>query len=265
MKSFAKNILVVGAGNMGGAMARGLAAGGFDVTLYNRTAARLEGFRGVSGISVTDDPGKAFAKAPSMILLCTPAAAVVDLCGSMIHRIGDLRPIVASCAASCSLDEMEQALSDLSNPKIVRILPNIGVAVRHGAMLVCGRNLDNDDVEFIQSAVETVGQYFDVPEELFPAAMSLSSCGIAYALRYVRAAIQAGVTMGLEADMSERITAAVLEGTSALLENCEHPEVLIDKVTTPGGLTVAGLNELDANGFSHALISALKAANPQKK
>lgn len=265
MKTFSKNILVAGAGNMGGAMARGFAAGGFDVTLYNRTTARLDAFRGVKGISLTDDLNKAFAKSPAMVLLCTPAAAVVDICGSMVRLIGDECPIVASCAASCTLDEMQEALSEISSPRIVRILPNIGVAVRKAAMLVCGRNLDSDDVEFIQSAVDTVGTYFDVPENLFPAAMSLSSCGIAYALRYVRAAMQAGVTMGLEADMSERITASVLEGTAALLENCDHPEVLIDKVTTPGGLTVAGLNELDANGFSHALISALKAANPHCK
>lgn len=258
-----KNILVVGAGNMGGAMARGFAAGGFDVTLYNRSAGRLEPFRGVKGITVTDDLSVAFKKIPAMVLLCTPAAAVPDLCGAMIEQIANTRPIVASCAASCSMDEMDSALSEIANPRIARILPNIGVAVGKGAMLVCQRNLDDKDMEFMHSAVDTLGTYFEVPEEQFPAAMSLSSCGIAYALRYVRAAMQAGVTMGLEADLGERITASVLEGTAALLENCEHPEVLIDRVTTPGGLTVAGLNELDAHGFSYALIAALKAARKQ--
>ena len=100
-----------------------------------------------------------------------------------------------------------------------------------------------------------------VKEEQIEAATALSSCGIAYVLKYVQAAMQAGIEMGLSPANSMRMTAQTLHGAAdLLLANNTHPALEIEKVTTPGGITIKGLNELEHAGFTSAVIRALKAS-----
>ena len=93
------------------------------------------------------------------------------------------------------------------------------------------------------------------------AATVLSSCGIAYALRYIRAAMQGGIEIGFGAEMAQFITAQTVKGaTELLLQSGHHPEREIDKVTTPMGVTITGLNEMEHKGFSSSLIQGLMAS-----
>ncbi len=92
--------------------------------------------------------------------------------------------------------------------------------------------------------------------------MSLSSCGIAYAFRYIRAAMEGGVEMGIYPHVAKEVVLQTLRGAIDLIEaNNSHPEVEIDKVTTPGGITIKGLNEMEAQGFTNAVIKGLKASH----
>ncbi|MBQ5722120.1 MAG: pyrroline-5-carboxylate reductase, partial [Bacteroidaceae bacterium] len=93
------------------------------------------------------------------------------------------------------------------------------------------------------------------------AGMALASCGIAYAMRYIRAATEGGVELGMYAHEAQQIVAQTLKGAVSLLEaNHSHPEAEIDKVTTPGGITIKGLNAMERNGFSNSVIEGLKAS-----
>lgn len=109
-----------------------------------------------------------------------------------------------------------------------------------------------------------MGKVFYVENEhLLNAYMSLSSCGIAYAFRYIRAAMEGGVEMGIYPDTARQVVMQTLRGAVKLLEtNNLHPEAEIDKVTTPGGITIKGLNEMEANGFTNAVIKGLKKSLP---
>ncbi|MBR6631322.1 MAG: pyrroline-5-carboxylate reductase, partial [Alistipes sp.] len=98
-------------------------------------------------------------------------------------------------------------------------------------------------------------------EGLIPAGTSLASCGIAYALRYIRAAMEGGVELGFRADDAKRIVMQTLRGAADILAaNNSHPEAEIDRVTTPGGLTIKGLNAMEASGFTHSVIEGLRAS-----
>ena len=116
------------------------------------------------------------------------------------------------------------------------------------------------DTECVTELFKRLGDVMVVDERLLPAATTLGSCGIAYAMRYIRAAMSGGVELGLKASEAQKIVAQTVKGAAALLgRDGAHPETEIDKVTTPGGLTIRGLNEMEHAGFTSAVIRGLKA------
>ena len=112
---------------------------------------------------------------------------------------------------------------------------------------------------------EELGKAEYINENLISAGTSLCSCGIAYAFRYIRAAMEGGVELGFPADQSKKLVIQTLRGAIDLLEeNGSHPEIEIDKVTTAGGITIKGLNEMEHAGFSSSVIKGLKASNTKQ-
>ena len=111
---------------------------------------------------------------------------------------------------------------------------------------------------------QQVGKVKVIEEKFLPAATALASCGIAYALRYVRAATEGGVELGFKAEDAQEIVARTIEGAVSLLKPGVHAEAEIDKVTTPGGLTIKGLNAMEKFGFSTAVIEGLKTINQKR-
>ena len=254
-------ICVVGAGNIGSAMARGLAKSGMTVSVYNRSRNRLDALAGIVGISCTTE----LPEAPDgcdIALICVEGDAVLSVAGAMASNFGHKAPVVGSCAAAVPMDELSKALrtSAGESPAVFRLLPNIAATVGCSANLLCGSGLSEADMARLAELFSCTGTTVEIPERLFPAAMALSSCGIAYALRYVRANMLAGVQMGLSPEASRELAAGVLAGTAKLLESDPaHPEALIDRVTTPGGVTIRGLNAMEEGGFSASIVSGLLA------
>ena len=106
-----------------------------------------------------------------------------------------------------------------------------------------------------------MGMAMILPEDKLEAATALTSCGIAYVLKYIQAAMQAGIEMGIRpSDAMDMIAQSVKGAAELILNNDTHPSVEIDKVTTPGGITIKGINELEHNGFTSAIIKAMKAS-----
>lgn len=260
MKKTTETVLVLGAGNIGSAMARGIAAGGTPVVLYNRSRGRLAAFAGVDGIDTTDSLDTALGCNPAMVLLCVETEAVAELLGAVAPAVKKSNPIIGSCAAVPTLADMRAALKGVKNPRLVRILPNIAATRGASVNLVAADGLTAADMETVMRLVSHTGSSFEVPERLFGPAMSLSSCGIAFALRYVRAQTEAAVALGLAPALATEIIGATLAGTAAMLADGTHPEALVDRVTTPGGLTIRGLNAMENAGFTPAVMAGIEAS-----
>lgn len=258
-KKYDTPVLVLGAGNIGSAMARGIAAGGRKVVVYNRSLGRLKAFEGAENIECTTNIDQALAAEPWLALICVETEAVAELAAAIAPHAAKTGMIVGSCAAVPTIADIEQALA-FADARIARVLPNIAATCGSSVNLLAHKGLDEADLAALHSALEHTGSTFDVPERLFGPAMSLSSCGIAFALRYVRAQTEAAVALGIAPALAASICGATLAGTAALVATGEHPEALVDRVTTPGGLTIRGLNAMEDAGFTRAVMAGVKNA-----
>ena len=144
---------------------------------------------------------------------------------------------------------------------LFRVIPNTAIAIGESMTVIADDGADSGQLAVVTDIFNRLGETLVVEERLLDAAMALGSCGTAYALRYVRAAMEAGVELGLYPGQAKKIVAQTVKGAaSLLLARGTHPEEEIDKVTTPGGFTIKGLNRMEACGFSNAVIEGLKAS-----
>ncbi len=255
-------ITILGGGNMGGAMAKGLASGTIflpqNITVVDTCEVKLEEFRklGINAVlgnydSLVDADIVLFALKPWLI------KATAEEVGDRLTKDGQ---IVISIAAGITLNELESWLP--SNKVVYRVIPNTAIAVKQSMTFIASNNSTADKDQLLLNIFGELGKALVVEEKLFSAVTALSSCGIAYAFRYIRAAMEGGVEMGIFPDQAKEIVAQTLRGAIELLEaNNSHPEQEIDKVTTPGGITIKGLNEMEHAGFTSAVIKGLKASN----
>ena len=143
--------------------------------------------------------------------------------------------------------------------RIIRAMPNTAMKVRESMTCLSSANATQEDMQMIQDLFDTLGQSILIEEEMMSAATALCACGIAFFLRSIRAASQGGVEIGFHAGDALRIAAQTALGAAKLLtENKTHPEQEIDKVTSPKGCTIAGLNEMEHQGLSSAMIKGIK-------
>ena len=255
-------ITILGGGNMGGAIAKGLASGSMfkpeDITVINKCNSRADEFRrlninAVSGVydSVSDADIVIIALKPWLVKV------VVEELAEKFVKKGQ---IIVSVAAGISLKDLESWLP--SDKAVYRAIPNTAIAVKQSMTFLASNNLSVERDRLLLNIFEELGQAAIIEERMLSAATSLSSCGIAYAFRYIRAAMEGGIEMGIFPDQAKNIVLQTLKGAIDLLEaNGSHPEQEIDKVTTPGGITIKGLNEMEHAGFSSAVIKGLKASN----
>jgi len=137
-------------------------------------------------------------------------------------------------------------------------MPNTAIAIQQSMTCISYQNAADVQVNFIQKLFAGLGKVAIINEGLMDAATVLGACGTAYAMRYIRANIQGGIEIGFDAATASLIAAQTVKGAAELLlEKGTHPEQEIDKVTTPKGCTIAGLNEMEHQGFSSSLIKGI--------
>lgn len=145
-------------------------------------------------------------------------------------------------------------------PQLFLAIPNIAISELSSMTFLTPVNASASSTEQVKAMFDAMGQTLVVEERLLSAGTTLASCGLAYAMRYVRAAAEGGVELGFYPNMARDIVLQTVEGAVRLLQaGGEHPEAAIDKVTTPGGVTIKGLNEMEHAGFTSAVIRGLKA------
>jgi pyrroline-5-carboxylate reductase len=246
---------------MGGAIARGLAKGSLvrveDIRVSNPSPGKLEALKAeFPDMQVTADNGEAVAGADIVVLAVKPW-----LVGEVLNKL-QLKEtqMLISIAAGIKLGELWQLLEQKGNP-LFRVIPNTAISEMQSMTLVSCSQASQEQIQLVLDIFSEMGLAMLIPEEKMAAATAMTSCGIAYALKYIQAAMQAGIELGVRPKDGMRMVAQSLKGAAELiLANDTHPSVEIDKVCTPGGLTIKGINQLEHDGFTSALINAIKVS-----
>lgn len=249
---------------MGGAMADGFIKSGAvkpaDISVANPTAQKLEHFA-LQGASVTTD-NKTAAEGADIVVIAVKPWLVEQVVNELKPVLNYTRQTIITVAAGISGSQFTAWLKkDDTVPQTFIVISNTAIAVLASMTFIVPVNATADTTAIVKALFDNVGQTMVTDERHLSAGMTLASCGIAYAMRYVRAAAEGGVELGFKADMAKDIVLQTMKGAVELLQaNGNHPEAEIDKVCTPGGLTIRGLNEMEHAGFTSAVIRGLKAA-----
>ena len=259
-----KTLAVLGAGMMGGALARGLVGCGAmpasGIRLYDTHQAKSEALAAELGAGATASPAAQAAVAGAdIVLVAVKPPMVADVLAEVSPALVPPQ-LVLSIAAGVRLATMQALLPD-SIP-LVRAMPNTPCLVGMGATAVCpGAHATEEHLQLAQSLFAAVGLSVVVPERLMDAVTGLSGSGPAYIYLVIEALADGGVKEGLTRDIARLLAAqTVLGAAQMVLSSDEHPAQLKDNVTTPGGTTIAALHVLERAGLRTALIDAIQAA-----
>ncbi len=250
---------------MGGAIARGLAltARGADIHVSNPSVGKLDALRAeFPHINVTCD-NRAAAAGADIVFLAVKPWKVEEVIAEVKPVLDYGKQVVASVAGGVSTELLDGWLAKEggSLPVLYIVIPNTAIATRESVTFISGKRATAASDAVMLAFFSPLGQAVPVPEELIPAGTSLASCGIAYALQYIRAAVQGGVELGFgEADAQKIVMQTVKGALSVLESNGTTPQTEIDKVTTPGGLTLKGLAAMEEAGFAQSVAGGLRAS-----
>jgi pyrroline-5-carboxylate reductase len=268
MNKLDKRIAVIGCGNIGSAIARGLTTSGLvdpkEMILTRRHASSLAEFE-KQGFQVTRNNRQAVEQADIVIISVTPQQLDV-----LLQEIGDAldgnKQTIMSVVSGASIDQLKKQIG--SGIPVVRVMPNTAIAIGESMTCLSAHDRDRASLEDAEQLFQQLGKTIIIHEDLMVPATALCACGIAFFLRAIRAASQGGIEIGFNAEDALFMAAQTAKGAAALLVDQGpqgHPEREVDKVTTPQGCTISGLNQMEHHGFSSSMIygivtSAEKAA-----
>lgn len=250
-------IAIIGGGNLGTAIAEGLIQSKYakpaDITITKRNTSTLKALAG-AGVNVGSDNAAA-VKSSSLVILAVKPFQAAEVINGFKKQL-TARHILVSVVTGLLLKDIET----LAGKKIplFRAMPNTAIAIRESMTCLSYSNATPAQSEYVKNLFNQLGKTVIIDEKLMDAATVLGACGTAYAMRYIRANIQGGIEIGFDAVTANLIAAQTVKGAAELLlQKGTHPEQEIDKVTTPKGCTIAGLNEMEHQGFSSSLIKGI--------
>ena len=246
---------------MGGATVEGLIKGqqfkNEDITVSDPSQAVVDKFAKM-GVSVTTD-NKLAAQSADIVCVVVKPWLVEKVLTDIKSELDPKKQILIVIAAGVPSDSIKGWLGEKC-PPLFLVIPNIAIAEMASMTFVVPVGATEEDTQKIISIFDEMGDTLITDEQHLAAGTTLASCGIAYAMRYIRAAAEGGVELGFKADDAKKIVMQTMKGAVELLEASGlHPEAAIDLVTTPGGVTIKGLNEMEHAGFTSAVIRGLKA------
>ncbi len=252
-----KSIGIIGLGNLGVSLLEGMLSDpSFSEHELWATKRQLKGVMHFAekGVHLTSNNVDAVRNTALILLAVKPHHLDVVL-GSIDEFVTE-NHVLVSLVSGVSLEEISTRLS--SKPKLFRAMPNTASSVGESITCISTKVTDVASKETVNQIFETLGATVEIDDNLMDAATVLGACGIAFVLRFMRAMTQGGIQIGFNAETASTIVnQTVLGATSLLIQKGQHPEQEIDKVTTPKGCTIAGLNEMEHYGFSSALIRGI--------
>lgn len=247
-------IAIIGGGNLGTAMAEGLVVSKFskpaDLIVTKRNLSTIQ-FLKDKKITISSD-NKQAVKHSGVVILAVKPFQVADVLEEIKTALTPSK-IFISVVTGVTIAEMDAIIK--KKLPMFRAMPNTAIAIQQSMTCICSQHANATQIKYVTELFSTVGKVVTIDEQLMEAATILGACGTAYAMRYIRANIQGGIEIGFDAATASLIAAQTVKGAAdLLLIKGTHPEQEIDKVTTPKGCTIAGLNEMEHQGFSSSLI-----------
>jgi len=252
-----KKIAIIGGGNLGTAIAEGLIKSKFckaaDITVTKRNTAALK-YLADKGVNITSDNAAAVRNSELVILAVKPFQ-VSDVLNGLKKSLTPKHMLV-SVVTGVLMAEIETTIK--KKLPVFRAMPNTAIAIQESMTCISYSNASDTQINYVKELFTTLGKVTMIDEKLMDAATVLGACGTAYAMRYIRANIQGGIEIGFDSATANLIAAQTVKGAAELLlQKGTHPEQEIDKVTTPKGCTIVGLNEMEHQGFSSSLIKGI--------
>lgn len=252
---------VIGAGNMGGALVHGWAKSGKveGITISDKNEDLLRGFKAKFPPVITTTNNVEAVKDADIVVVVVKPWLMPTVIEEIKPALDLHKQIVVSDAANFTTDKLAGVLG--ADGDLFYVIPNIAAEFDASMSFIAkSKTASAEALAKVKALYDIVGDTLVVAENLVEPGMMMASCGIAYVMRYIRAQMEGGCEMGFYPNQAKQIALQTMQGAVSLLkETGWHPEEAIDKVTTPGGVTIKGLNELDHAGFNSAVIRSLKA------
>lgn len=258
-------IAIVGAGNMGGAVALGVGDNDdFEVRVSNPSPAKLTALSEKRPGIHTFQSNKDCVRGADVVVLAVKPWKVEEVMTDVAGSLHECKVLVSLVGGS-SARELSKLTGDrMGDPAremaFYHVIPNTAASLGESMTFVNGINTSDDTDNCVRSIFDCIGMTRFVEEFQMNAGMAVASCGIAFMMRYMRAMTEAGVELGLRPHEALEAVAMTMKGAADLiLENGTHPEQEVDKVTTAGGITIRGLNAMEEAGLSGAIIRGVRA------
>lgn len=250
---------IVGCGNLGLSLLNGIRQDDGGIKIIGSR-------RNISELQKMDIPNTEFTtsnadliKESDIIIIALKPYNVLSFLEENKQFFDAERHTVISAASEITMDQMGEVLG--KDFDIFRAMPNTAASVNQSITAICLKNDHLNRKDMVQELFNSLGQTIIIDEKLMESATILGACGVAYVLRFMRAMIQGGIEVGFDAKTATQIVSQTVKGAAELIiQNGTHPEEEIDRVTTPKGCTIVGLNEMEHSGFSSALIKGIVAS-----
>lgn len=254
-------IAIIGCGNIGISILQGLlkqkTIPAKNMIATRRNIEELDQLK-ETGVKLTSDNIKAVNES-NLIIIAVKPYNIVSVLEELKDHLNSEKHVLISVTAGVTIAKIREVTG--TEIPVFRTMPNISASVGKSVTCISYTGAKLQDIESVRNLFDIVGTTMIIDEDLMESATILGACGIAYVLRFIRAMIQGGIQIGFDAATASAIVNQTVKGAAELLiERHQHPEFEIDKVTTPKGCTIVGLNEMEHNGFSSSLIKGLVAS-----
>lgn len=252
-------IAIIGAGNLGLAVAKGILNSNGATTMYltKRNTSEISEFEKYGNVTVTSDNREAVKNADILIFAVQPSQ-FESILTDIKNLLNDTH-VVISTITGFSISKIEAIIG--SDHNIIRSMPNTAISVGKSMTCICANVKGKSRIELAKSIFNRMGHSMEIPEEQMQAATVICASGIAFWMRLIRATTQGAIQLGFDAKEAQELAMHTANGAAGLLiESGSHPEAEIDKVTTPKGCTIQGLNEMEHQGLSSSLIQGIVAS-----
>ena len=252
-------LAIIGAGNLGIAIAEGLITTNAITTLYlsKRNPDAIRRFEDYKGVTITSDNRLAVQNSDILIFAVQPSQFEV-----ILHEVKDLlkeNHVLISTITGFTISRMESIIG--MDHYIIRSMPNTAISVGKSMTCICSNEKGKKRIDLAKAIFNRLGTSISIPEEKMQAATVICASGIAFWMRLIRATTQGAIQLGFDAKEAQEMAMQTCSGAANLLiESGNHPEQEIDKVTTPRGCTIQGLNEMEHGGLSSSLIKGIVAS-----
>jgi pyrroline-5-carboxylate reductase len=253
-----KHVAIIGGGNIGLAIANGLENANLyspeNIYITKRKIESLEEY-GKRGFIISGN-NKHAVKNSEIIIIAVQPKQLDELLLEIKEVISKEKHIVISVVSGASVKDIKKKIG--KDVAVVRAMPNTAIAIQESMTCLASDTKTNGALSVAKKIFDSVGKALIIDEDLMVPATALCACGIAFFLRAIRAASQGGIEIGFHSEDALLMAAQTAKGAASLLVDTKsHPESEVDKVTTPRGCTISGLNQMEHNGFSSALIKGI--------